>query len=175
MSRVASQTTSLASVYSTVFSGADQGKHQSSASLAFVWGIDRWPVNFPHKWPVTRKMFPFDDVIIFWEIRFQDECWRDNKYCKRFQFAVSKWLRRLTVKGVPIIMIRRYHDCIIFMIEIPYPENGLCFEIQICMKCIKDMLQVFKPREHLCIQRAYFVHPTAYSISDIFQVWNGWE
>ena len=26
--------------------------------------IHRWPVNSPHKWPVTRKMFPFDDVII---------------------------------------------------------------------------------------------------------------
>ena len=38
-------------------------KHQSSASLAFVWGIRRWPVNSPHKWPVTRKMFPFDDVV----------------------------------------------------------------------------------------------------------------
>ena len=24
----------------------------------------RWPVNSPHKWPVTRKMFPFDDVIM---------------------------------------------------------------------------------------------------------------
>ena len=23
-----------------------------------------WPVNSPHKWPVTRKMFPFDDVIM---------------------------------------------------------------------------------------------------------------
>ena len=39
-------------------------KHQSSASLAFVWGIHRWPVNSPHKWPVTRKRFPFDDVIM---------------------------------------------------------------------------------------------------------------
>ena len=48
--------------YSTVYSGADQRKHQSSASLAFVRGIHRWPVNFPHKGPVTRKMFPFDDV-----------------------------------------------------------------------------------------------------------------
>ena len=38
--------------------------HQSSASLAFVRGIHRWPVNSPHKWPVTRKMFPFDDVIM---------------------------------------------------------------------------------------------------------------
>ena len=39
-------------------------KHQSSASLAFVWGIHRGPVNSPHKWPVTRQMFPFDDVIM---------------------------------------------------------------------------------------------------------------
>ena len=50
--------------YSTVYSGVDQRKHQSSASLAFVWGIHRWPVNSPHKWPVTREIFPFDDVIM---------------------------------------------------------------------------------------------------------------
>ena len=50
--------------YSTVYSDADQRKHQSSASLVFVRGIHRGPVNSPHKWPVTRKMFPFDDVIM---------------------------------------------------------------------------------------------------------------
>ena len=59
-----SQITSLTIVYSTVCSGAEQSKHQSSASMAFVWGIHRWPVNSPHKWPVTRKMYPFDDVIM---------------------------------------------------------------------------------------------------------------
>ena len=64
MSTIASQITSLTIVYSTVYSSADQSKHQSSASLAFVWEIHRGPVNFPHKWPVTRKMFPFDDVIM---------------------------------------------------------------------------------------------------------------
>ena len=64
MGAIASQITSLTIVYSTVYSGADQSKHQSSASLAFVWGIHRGPVNSPHKWPVTRKMFPFDDVIM---------------------------------------------------------------------------------------------------------------
>ena len=40
-----------------VCSGTDQTKHQSSASLAFVRGIHRSPVNSPHKWPVTRKCF----------------------------------------------------------------------------------------------------------------------
>ena len=44
MTTMASQITSLTVVYSTVYSDADQRKHQSSASLAFVWGIhrDRW-------------------------------------------------------------------------------------------------------------------------------------
>ena len=44
--------------------GADQRKHQNSASLALVRGIHWWPVKFPHKRLMTRKMFPFDDVII---------------------------------------------------------------------------------------------------------------
>ena len=44
MGAITSQITSLTIVYSTVYSDADQRKHQSSASLAFVWGIhrDRW-------------------------------------------------------------------------------------------------------------------------------------
>ena len=66
MTMLASQITSLTVVYSIVYSGVNQRKHQSSASLAFVWEIHRGPVNFPHKWPVTRKMFPFDDVIMEW-------------------------------------------------------------------------------------------------------------
>ena len=64
ISAVASQITSLAIVHSTVYSGADQRKYQSSASLAFLGGIHRWPVNSLRKGPVTRKMFPFDDVIM---------------------------------------------------------------------------------------------------------------
>ena len=64
MGAIASQMTSLTIVYSTVHSDADHRKHESSASLEFVRGIHRGPVNSPHKWPVTRKMFPFDDVIM---------------------------------------------------------------------------------------------------------------
>ena len=70
MGTLASQITSLTIVYSTVYSDADQRKHRSSASLAFLRGIHRGPVNSPQKWPVTRKMFPFDDVIIVCA------CWR---------------------------------------------------------------------------------------------------
>ena len=62
MGAMAFQITSLVIVYSAVYSGADQRKHQSSASLAFVWGI--LTGESPHKMPVTRKMFPFDDVIM---------------------------------------------------------------------------------------------------------------
>ena len=62
---IASQITSLTIVYSTVYSDADKKKTSfSSALLAFVQGIHRGPVNSPHKWPVTRKMFPFEDVIM---------------------------------------------------------------------------------------------------------------
>ena len=64
MGMIASQITSLTIVYSTLYSGADKTKHQNSASLAFVWGIHHWPVNSLHKWLVTWKMLPFDDVIM---------------------------------------------------------------------------------------------------------------
>ena len=64
MSTMASQITSLTIVYSTVYSGADERRRQRSESLAFVREIHRWLVNSPHKGPVTRKMFPFDNVIM---------------------------------------------------------------------------------------------------------------
>ena len=83
MGTIASQITSLGIVYSTVYSGADQRKHQSSASLAFVQVSHRGPVNSPHKWPVTRKMFPFDDVIMrfsvcIWEVIIMHLLWADD-------------------------------------------------------------------------------------------------
>ena len=83
MTAMASRITSRTIVYSSVYSGIDQRKHQSSASLAFVGVIYRWPVNAQHIWiwiwtddqqilmsdsahkgSVTRKMCPFDDVIM---------------------------------------------------------------------------------------------------------------
>ena len=67
MSEIASQITCISIVCSTSCSDADQRKHQNSASLAFVRGIHRWPVDSPHKGPVAWKMFPFDDVMLPWK------------------------------------------------------------------------------------------------------------
>ena len=66
MGTMASQITSLTIVYSTVYSGTDHRKHQSSTSPAYVRGVHQWPVNSPHIGPVARKMFPSDDVIMSW-------------------------------------------------------------------------------------------------------------
>ena len=62
MSAMVSQITSLAIVYSTVYSGADQSRHQNNASL--IVGNSPVTGEFPHKGPVTQKMFPLDDVIM---------------------------------------------------------------------------------------------------------------
>ena len=90
MGAMASQITSLTIVYSTVYSGADQRKHQSSVSLAFVRGIHRWPVNSPLKWPVTRKMFSFDDVIMGW---LKDLCAKSfTVHCTHYIIISLSWL-----------------------------------------------------------------------------------
>ena len=65
MGWTAPQITSLTIVSQPFIQGADQTNHQSSASLAFVREIHQWPMNSPHKGSVTRKMFPFDDVIMY--------------------------------------------------------------------------------------------------------------
>ena len=64
MSVMASQIACILIVCSAVCSGEDQRKHQSSTSVTFVRGIHMWPVNSPHKGPVTRKILPSDDVIM---------------------------------------------------------------------------------------------------------------
>ena len=92
MGAIASQITSLTIVYSTVYSNADQSKHQSSASLAFVREIHRGPVNFPHKGPVTRKMFPFDDVIMNKTIRHTLVYIVYMTYCKHENIVQHRYI-----------------------------------------------------------------------------------
>ena len=85
--------------YSTVYSDADQRKHQSSESLAFVRGIHRGPVNSPHKWSVTRKMFPFDDVIMM-HAESVSMSWRHHDLSMGMQrFSISRMYYVLT-RGV---------------------------------------------------------------------------
>ena len=86
MGAMVARITSLTIVYSTVYTGADQRKHQSSASLAFMREIHRWPMNSPHKWPVTGKMFPFNDVIM--------NCW---------ELSTPPWCRRRTILKISLI------------------------------------------------------------------------
>ena len=95
-STMTSQITSLAIVYSTVYSGADQRKLQSSTSLAFVRGIHRWPMNSLHKGPVTRNMFLFDDVIMLYGaiLCFFTDLQRYTRQCA-FKYVVV-WLATFT-------------------------------------------------------------------------------
>ena len=115
MGVMASQTTSLTIVYSTVYSVAYQSKHQSSASLAFVRGIHRGPVNSPHKWPVTRKMFPFDDVIMV-------RAWCVFRVWLRFSCVSSKKNHEHTLAKISLqcrdnegdgVSNQRYIDCLL--------------------------------------------------------------
>ena len=99
MGAIASQIITLTIVFSIDYSDAGQRKHQSSASLAIVRWIHRGPVNSPHKWPVTRKMFPFDDVIMSlvcwiqwqsssdrnWEINF---CWQQISHLDTIRILI---------------------------------------------------------------------------------------
>ena len=58
MSAMAFKITSVSIVCSTICVGPVRNKkHQSCVPLAFVWGIHRSPVNFPHKGSVTRNCF----------------------------------------------------------------------------------------------------------------------
>ena len=100
MTAMASQITNLTVVYSAVHSGADQRKHQSSASLAFVWGIHGWPVNSPHKWPVTRKMFPSADVIMISQT---------NVFSCKLIYGLASFLKSVIMDSAFIISCR--YDC----------------------------------------------------------------
>ena len=83
LSAMASQITGLLIVNSSVYSGADQRKHQSFASLAFVRGIHRWPANSPHKETVMRKAL--------WCHHVAKNDRHPVKQVKHHQPSVSRW------------------------------------------------------------------------------------
>ena len=123
MSAMASQITDVYNVYSTVGSGADQRKHQSSASLAFVRGIHRWPVNSPHKRPVTRKMLPFDDVIMTKDtpyLALTSELW--GVYCEDFG---EKWPRYNATTLWVAIIDKSVNWITTYYCRIGYPQQSI--------------------------------------------------
>ena len=131
MSPTASQITSLPIVYSIVYLGGDQRKHQRSASLAFVRGIHRWPVNSPHKGPVTRKMLPFHDVIMVWV----------QRRCNFFLWCISD--------GLGDFLAKRYLRCNVIH------ENFICFENAILMLIPFGVPRCYYAMHSKCMPRQF--------------------
>ena len=81
MSAVVPQITSLTIVYSTVYSGADQRKHQNSASLVSVQGIHRLPMNSQHKGPIICSHLMTSSYL-------------DNKNSDKFTIFASHMIKK---------------------------------------------------------------------------------
>ena len=137
MGAMASQITSLTIVYSTVYSGADQRKRKSSASLAFVRGIHRWPVNSPHKGPVARKMFPFGDVIMLTMIQlvvlcltapshYLIQCW--SSFTLPYSFTMAQWVKSLKAGDATMRWLKAHVMvwCLRGTMPLPEPILGCC-------------------------------------------------
>ena len=100
--------------------GADQIKHQSSASLAFCAWNSPVTGEFRHKWPVTRKMFSLDDVILITE-NYESLtcillclCWMNH--CLSLSYAESVSIKArcwpISIHNVKIY-IWNYFSCLI--------------------------------------------------------------
>ena len=113
MSVMASQITGVMIVYSTVCSGADERKHQSSKSLAFARGIHRWPVNSPHNEPVMWKMFPFDITMDLGEHWLRGWWKQDNIWTNiDFSLVMIKILDPATFQpNLQLMMMRILWGC----------------------------------------------------------------
>ena len=138
MGAMVSQITSLTIIYRTVYSGTNKRKHQRSASLTFVRGIHRWPANSPHKWPVTRKMFPFDDFIMsdeFCEMYFElfnDRCiWTivSTKLLMRYLILANLGLKHFPhLSSSPLGDARQIYT--IYTLQ-PSEVKGIYYELRI--------------------------------------------
>ena len=96
----------------------DQRKYQSSASLAFVLRIHRWPVNSPHKWPVTRIMFRFDDVIM---VIGNVMCLNRNRFGLRYHWSTRN--SKCPVKCINMVSVNG-------ITKLPRQKGTFCYVIQ---------------------------------------------
>ena len=108
-----SQITSISTACSTICSATDQRKHQRSTSLAFARGIHWWPVDSPHKGPVTWKIFSFDDIImkvlfgIGYNFKLVDSC---DLSLHIPQWLVSVWKHQFVFNAWALIKITPISD-----------------------------------------------------------------
>ena len=81
-------------------------------------GIHRWPVNSPHKGPVTRKMFPLDDVIMTYPMKYFLSFalliteWNENRHQAReqqkwyqFVLCITRWIGKQTYLSIRYLEI----------------------------------------------------------------------
>ena len=124
MNAMVSQITGVSIVYSIFCSDADQRKHRSFGSLAFVRGIHWWPVNSPHKGPVTRQVFPFDDVIISLKYRKGST----NQWILSCLTEINDTIR-WSDRNILLVILRIFvlHLIIIIKSEIWFISLWLCF------------------------------------------------
>ena len=138
MSTMASQISSVLFVCSTICSCADQGKHQSSLATDLCKGNPPSPANSPHKGPVTRKMFPFDDIIIFMEYIsqtvYEKTCWSYENIFDKISLQLwikveSKWLCKISFekpsKFLIITFILLRHVSRLIGTRVVFYEGGL--------------------------------------------------
>ena len=99
MGAIASQITSLAIVYSIVYSK----KTSKFRVTGLCTGNSPWPVNSPHKWPVMRKMFPFDDVIMWCTQRSYKPNQTKSDGFRNSRHPVVYWLNAIVLTGSGLI------------------------------------------------------------------------
>ena len=146
MSVIAFQNTGISIAYSAVCSGADQ----SSASQAFVSGIHRWPVNSPHKGPVTRKMVPFEDVIMYTLIttdstgrchgaicHYSQWPWSFLNGTTMFVLQYKHWFR-VDIKMLPLRRHRTHYDGIVMKLTALFSDQEMVMLYEVTTAHVHD-------------------------------------
>ena len=88
MSVMASQITDISIICSTVCSGVDQRRHQSSASLAFVRGIHRWPVDCSHKQYAAHDIRRVREVSMGFPLQAKMDPWNGSQVKLKFYMSL---------------------------------------------------------------------------------------
>ena len=133
MGRIASQITSLMIVYSIVYWDADQRKKSKLRVTGLCAGIHRRPVNSPHKWPVTLKMFPIDDVIMYLAITAGPGGWYDDKPQRREWHHGNFWFS-LSIHSFTITHYSMIFCCFDCIQNLELTSNNVAFLLTSVLK-----------------------------------------